>query len=77
MRNYKVGDKVQLNWEHKNEVVTVDEIDIREKWDGKKLITEPIIVFQKKEDKGTSFNSWAYFFQVKKIVGSNKKDETN
>ena len=52
-------------------------IDIREKWDGKKLITEPIIVFQKKEDKGTSFNSWAYFFQVKKIVGSNKKDETN
>ena len=47
---YNVGDKVQLNWEHNNEVVTVTEIDIREKWDGSKLLTEPIIAFKKKED---------------------------
>ena len=66
---YNVGDKVQLNWEHSNEVATVTEIDIREKWDGSKLLTEPIIAFQKKEDEGTPYSSWAYFFQVKKIVG--------
>ena len=28
---YNIGDKVQLNWEHNNEVVTITEIDIREK----------------------------------------------
>ena len=67
-KKYNAGDKVQLNWEHSNEVVTVTEVDIREKWDGGKLLREPIIAFKKKEDEGTPFSSWAYFFQVKKIV---------
>ena len=49
---YNIGDNVQLNWEHNNEVVKVTEIDIREKWDGGKLLTEPIIAFKKKEDAG-------------------------
>ena len=66
---YNIGDNFQLNWEHNNEVVKFTEIDIREKWDGGKLLTEPIIAFKKKEDEGTPFSSWAYFFQVKKIVG--------
>ena len=66
---YNIGDKVQLNWEHNNEVVKVTEIDIREKWDGGKLLTEPIIAFKKKEDAGKPFSSCAYFSQVRKIVG--------
>ena len=69
---YNIGDKVQLNWEHNNEVVTITEIDIREKWDGNKLLKEPIIAFKKKEDKGKPFSSWAYFFQVKKIIKESK-----
>ena len=66
---YNIGDNVQLNWEHNNEVVKVTEIDIREKWDGGKLLTEPIIAIKKKEDAGKPFSSWAYFSQVRKIVG--------
>ena len=64
---YNVGDKVQLNWQHNNSVVTLLKFDTVTMWKSKTI--KPVIIYSKVNyNKGTTFTGWAYLSQVKKIV---------